>query len=326
DGGLPDPPTDEGWTCGNGYAIAIQACTPPTVHRSKARIELGADGKFDYFTGSADMGNSTNTTLPQILAETMQISTEQFHIHAGDTDGDAFDTGTFAGATTFVAGGAAMRAGRAALLKVREEAARYAGCDIDDCHLVEGAVHAQGKTVPLTELYAHLQRVGRSVKVVRNHQADPSSVGFAAQCVRVAVNRFDGHIRILRSVSVLDVGNLINPMVCRGQVEGAVTQGIGWILSERVLTDENGKILNDAIRHYRLPAFADMPPMEVEFVKTHDKFGTMGAKSIGEIGIHCTAPAITNAVYAATGVRFKEMPLMPHTVLKGIQDHAGSTG
>ena len=325
DGGLPDPPEDEGWTCGNGYAIAIQACTPPTVHRSKARVELRADGKFDYFTGSADMGNSTDTTLPQILAEAMQISTEQLHIHAGDTDGDAFDTGTFAGATTFVAGGAAVRAGHAIVDKIREETARYAGCDVEDCHLVEGSVHAQGKTIPLPELYAHVQEEGRSLQVVRNHQADPSSVAFAAQCIRLAVNRHDGHIRILRSVSIIDVGNLINPMVCRGQIEGAVTQGLGWILTERVLEDEDGKILNDAIRHYRLPALADMPPMEIEFVKTHDKHGTMGAKSIGEIGIHCVAPAVANAVHAATGVRFKEMPLMPHTVLKGIQDHAGNS-
>ncbi|MAT80577.1 MAG: aldehyde oxidase [Phycisphaerae bacterium] len=323
EGGLPDPPAEEGWVCGNGYATAIQGCTPPTVHRSKARIELRPDGEFDYYTGSADMGNGTDTTLLQILAETMQVSTDRIHIHAGDTDGDAYDTGTFANATTFVAGGAAVRAGNAIVEKICKAAAKYAGCDAADCHIVDSSVHAMGKTIPLAELQEHVRKDGRSLQVVRNHQADPSSVGFAAQCVRVAVNRHDGHIRILRSVSIIDVGNLINPMVCRGQIEGGMTQGLGWILSERVLMDDQGKVLNDAIRHYRLPAFADMPPMEIEFTKTHDKHGTMGAKSIGEIGIHTIAPAVANAVHAATGVRFKEMPLMPHTVLKGIQDHDG---
>ncbi|MEE2908691.1 MAG: molybdopterin cofactor-binding domain-containing protein [Planctomycetota bacterium] len=323
DGGLPDPPESDGWVCGTGYAVAIQGCTPPTVHRSKVRIEVRPDGKFDYYVGAADMGNGTDTTLIQILAETMQVDTKQIELHAGDTDDNAFDTGTFANATTFVAGGATVRAGNAIIEKIREEAAHYAGCEVHDCHLVEDCVHAHGRMIPLSELYDHVQADGRSLQIVRNHQADPSSVGFAAQGVRVAVNRFDGHIRILRSVSVIDVGNLINPMVCRGQIEGGLTQGLGWILSERILMDDQGKVLNDAIRHYRLPAYADMPPMELEFVKTHDKYGTMGAKSIGEIGIHTIAPAVTNAVHAATGVLFKEMPLMPHTVLKGIQDHEG---
>lgn len=325
DGGLPDLPEEDGWLCANGYAIAIQGCTPPTVHRSKARIELRPDGEFDYYTGSADMGNGTDTTLLQILAETMQISTERLHIHAGDTDGNAYDTGTFGNATTFVAGGAAVRAGNEIVKRILQEASLMAGCDLNDCNLVEGRIHAGGMTISLSDLHASIHASGRTLHVVRNHQADPSSVGFAAQGVRVAVNQFDGHLRILRSASVVDVGNLINPMVCRGQIEGGMIQGLGWILSERVLTDEQGKILNDSLRHYRLPAFADMPPMEIEFTKTHDRYGTMGAKSIGEIGIHTIAPAVANAVHAATGVRFKEMPLMPHTVLKGLQDHAGDS-
>lgn len=323
DGGLPDPPEEDGWLCGNGYAVAIQGCTPPDAHRrSKARIEVRPDGKFDYYTGAADMGNGTDTTLLQILAETMQVATEQIHIHAGDTADNVFDSGTFANATTFVAGGAAVRAGKAIVEKIAEEAALVAGCSVDECHLVADCVHAHGRTISLSDLYEHVRADGRSLQVVRNHQADPSSVGFATLGVRVAVNRFDGYIRILRSVSVIDVGNLINPMVCRGQIEGGMTQGLGWILSERILTDGQGKVLNDAIRHYRLPTFADMPPMEIEFTKTHDKYGTMGAKSIGEIGIHTIAPAVTNAVHTATGVLFKEMPLMPHTVLRGIQDQA----
>jgi putative selenate reductase molybdopterin-binding subunit len=319
EGGLPDLPSDEGWLCGNGYAVAIQGCTPPTVHRSKARLVLKAGGFFDYYTGSADMGNGTDTTLVQILAETMQIPTGHFHIHAGDTDGDAYDTGTFAGATTFVAGGAAVRAGKAIMEQTLLEASLMAECDVKECRYKEGEVHANGMTITLSDLHAHMHASRRTLQVVRNHQADPSSVGFIAQGFRVAVNQFDGHIRILRSVTVVDVGTLINPMVCRGQIEGALAQGLGWILTERVLADEQGRILNDAIRHYRLPAYADMPSMEIEFEQTHDRHGTMGAKSIGEIGIHAIAPAIANAVHSAIGVRFKEMPLMPHTVLRAIR-------
>ncbi|MDG2055037.1 MAG: molybdopterin-dependent oxidoreductase [Phycisphaerales bacterium] len=323
EGGVSDPPEEEGWVCGNGYAVALQSCTPPTVHRSMARLELRPDGAFDYYTGSADMGNSTDTTLVQILAEAMGVRTEQIQIHAGDTAGGAFDTGTFAGATTFVAGGAAVRAGEAMLERLKDEVCQMTGCEAAESKLSEGVICTEDRSVSLVELHKFISDQGRVCSVVRNHQADPSSIGFCAQGVRVAVNKYDGHIRVLRFVAGVDVGTLINPMVCRGQIEGAIAQGLGWILSERILADEQGRILNDAIRHYRLPAYADMPEMEIDFIDTHDRYGTMGAKSIGEIGIHAVAPAVANAVYHAVGIRYKEMPLMPHTVLKGIEKRVG---
>ncbi len=132
-----------------------------------------------------------------------------------------------------------------------------------------------------------------------------------AQGFRVAVHRVTGEITILQSVHAADAGVVINPMQCRAQVEGAVAQGIGWALYERMVFDEDGRVVNPTLRNYRIPAFADVPRTEVLFADTHD---ALGAKGMGECPINPVAPALANA----TGVRFRDPPFRPDRIYRRI--------
>ena len=123
-----------------------------------------------------------------------------------------------------------------------------------------------------------------------------------------------GEIRILHSVHGADIGHLINPMQCRGQIDGSVAMGFGWALTENMVYDAAGTMVNPALRNYRIPAYADVPHTEVFFADTYDKIGPLGAKSQGECAINPVAPAIANALANATGIRFAHLPLTPDRI------------
>src|SRR6202043_3707921 len=142
----------------------------------------------------------------------------------------------------------------------------------------------------------------------RKAYSSPRSVAFNVHGVRVAVHRITGEIETLQSVHAADIGRLINPMQCRGQIDGAIAMGFGWALYEKMVYDGNGAMVNPALRNYRIPAFADIPHTEVYFADTYDTIGPLGAKAQGECAINPVAPAVSNAVANATGVRFAQLP------------------
>src|SRR6202008_3279973 len=108
-----------------------------------------------------------------------------------------------------------------------------------------------------------------------------------------------------------DIGRLINPMQCRGQVDGAIAMGFGWALTENMVHDESGTVVNPSLRNYPFPAYGDVPASEVMFADTYDRIGPLGAKAQGECAINPVAPAISNALLNATGVRFADLPSTP---------------
>jgi CO/xanthine dehydrogenase Mo-binding subunit len=123
-----------------------------------------------------------------------------------------------------------------------------------------------------------------------------------------------GEIQILQSVHAADIGRLINPMQCRGQIDGSVAMGFGWALYEKMVYDDKGAMVNPALRNYRIPAYADVPHSEVYFADTYDTIGPLGAKAQGECAINPVAPAVSNAVAHATGVRFAHLPMSPERI------------
>jgi putative selenate reductase molybdopterin-binding subunit len=169
-------------------------------------------------------------------------------------------------------------------------------------------MRCDGDRIPLPDLLAAAGAAGQQLEVVRKAHGSPRSVAFNAQGFRIAVHRVTGEIRILQSVHAADAGTVINPMQCRGQVEGAVAQALGWALYERMVFDEQGRVVNPTLRNYRIPAYADTPRTEVFFVDTHDAVGPLGAKGMGECPVKPVAPALANALADATGARFRGLP------------------
>ena len=140
---------------------------------------------------------------------------------------------------------------------ILEYASRYSGCALADCRLDHDAVICGNKKLPLAELYAQGSAKGDRFDVVRKAYLSPRSVGFNVQGVRLAVHRITGEVMPLQSVHAADIGKTINPMQCRGQIDGAVAMGFGWALYEKMVFDGTGAMVNPALRDYRIPAFAD---------------------------------------------------------------------
>jgi CO/xanthine dehydrogenase Mo-binding subunit len=202
-------------------------------------------------------------------------------------------------------------------------ASRHYGCEPADCRLQDDAIICANRKIPLSELQAAAAKVGDRLTVRRKAYLSPRSVGFNVQGVRVAVHRVTGEIMTLQSVHAADVGKTINPMQCRGQLDGAIAMGFGWALYEKMVYDGNGAVVNPALRDYRIPAFADVPRSELYFADTYDTVGPLGAKAQGECAINAVAPAIANAVANAAGVRFPDLPLTPDRIFAKLAAAAG---
>jgi xanthine dehydrogenase molybdenum-binding subunit len=150
-----------------------------------------------------------------------------------------------------------------------------------------------------------------------------ATYAYGTQGAEVEVDTETGEVRVLRLVAVHDVGKVLNPQTLRGQIYGALAQGLGYALYEQVLTD-GGRILNPGFRDYKIPTIHELDiPIDVEFVETDDAFGPFGAKGVGEPGLVPTAPAIANAIHDALGIRIQHLPITPERVLQALAERDG---
>jgi CO/xanthine dehydrogenase Mo-binding subunit len=314
--GLPKPAGDE-WAEGTGIALAMLESGPPTEHRSGAVMTLLPDGTYHLAVGSTEMGNGSVTSHRQIAASILDARAGNVAIINADTDLTPYDTGTFASTGTVVAGQAVALTAAALRTNILDFASRRAGVSPDACRLDGDTVICGNQQIALADLHAAGSKAGHRFEAKRKAYLSPRTVAFNVQGIRLAVHRMTGEIRILHSVHAADIGRLINPMQCRGQIEGAIAMGFGWALTENMVYD-GGRIVNPTLRNYRIPAFADVPPTEVFFADTHDTIGPLGAKAQGECAINPVAPAIANALADATGVRFPHLPFTPDRIFSKI--------
>jgi putative selenate reductase molybdopterin-binding subunit len=311
-GGHPRPAGDE-WLEGAGLALAMLDCGPPTEHRSAATMTMKPDGSYHLAVGSTEMGNGSVTSHQQIAASILGSRAGSVDIINADTDLTPYDTGTFASTGTVVAGQAVALTATALREDILSFAAQYAGVDMGDCRLEGNEVICGNRPIALTDLHTAGAKAGHRFETKRKAYLSPRTVAFNVQGIRLAVHRVTGEIRILLSVHAADIGRLINPMQCRGQIDGAIGMALGWALTENMVHHE-GAVVNPSLRNYRIPAFADLPRSEVLFADTYDTIGPLGAKSQGECAINPVAPAIANALANATGVRFAHLPLTPDRI------------
>jgi CO/xanthine dehydrogenase Mo-binding subunit/aerobic-type carbon monoxide dehydrogenase small subunit (CoxS/CutS family) len=308
-GGLPKPEGDE-WAEGTGVALAMLE-NPPTEHRSGALMTLRPDGTYHLAVGSTEMGNGLVTAHRQIAAAVLGARADSVDIINADTDLCPYDTGTFGSTGTVVAGQAVNLTAEALRDNILDFAGRHTGVERSACRLEAGTVVCGERRIALPDLHLAGSKAGHRFEAKRRAYLSPRTVAFNVHGIRLAVHRMTGEIRILHSVHAADIGRLINPMQCRGQIDGAVAMGFGWALTENMVYDDTGKMVNPALRNYRIPAFADVPRTQVFFADTHDAIGPLGAKAQGECAINPVAPAIANALANATGVRFAHLPFTP---------------
>ncbi|NPD68102.1 molybdopterin-dependent oxidoreductase [Lichenicola cladoniae] len=311
--GEPKPVGAE-WLEGSGMALAMLDCGPPTEHRSGAEMTLLPNGRYHLAVGSTEMGNGSVTSHRQIAAELLGCAADQIDIINADTDRAPYDTGTFASTGTVVAGKAVALTAEA----LRDNLLDYACLAHETlrpaARLEAGFLIRGDERLALADLHVAGTAAGHRFQAKRKAYLSPRTVAFNVQGIRLAVHRHTAEIRILHSVHAADIGRPLNPMQCQGQIDGAIAMGLGWALTETMVHDDDGHVVNPSLRNYRIPAFADVPPSEVHFADTYDSIGPLGAKSQGECSINPVAPAIANALASAAGVRFAHLPLTPDRI------------
>ncbi|HVJ43043.1 MAG TPA: xanthine dehydrogenase family protein molybdopterin-binding subunit [Dongiaceae bacterium] len=304
------------WLIGMGVATA----TYPYYRMpgGAARIRLSRDGYAVVEMGSHEMGMGTATVQAQHAAERLGLPIDQVRFDHGDTN---HPTGTIAGGSSQTASiAAAIIAAHRALM---EELLKLAGNDSPLAGLtVEALVTRDGglghrDAADRFESYASiLSRAGREEIIVEAKAPEPAEVqefsmhSYGAQFCEVKVSVVTGEVRVTRFLGSFDTGRILNPKTAASQFRGGIIMGLGLALSEETLFDErSGRIMNPSLAEYHVPVHLDVPAIDVIWTDIPDPQSPLGARGIGEIGITGVGAAVANAVYNATGIRVRELPI-----------------
>ncbi|MBM4118518.1 hypothetical protein FJ251_12440 [bacterium] len=329
--GCPPPgaPAGSPLRRGIGCALAMQGSGIPGIDMGGAFLKLNEDGGFNLLVGAADIGTGSDTVLAQIAAEVLGVRPEAIVVSSGDTDHAPFDPGAYASSTTYVSGGAVKKAAEILRGRILDYAALLLGVEAGSLRLESGAEGAAvvapgGRRLSYAEigtksLYTDHQR---QLMATASHVSPDSPPPFAAQFAEIEVNLATGAIRVLRFVTAVDAGRVLNPAMAEGQVEGAVAQGLGMALVEGMHYDPLGRPLAASFREHGYLGPADLPLQQVIFVEDPEPTGPFGAKAIAEICINGPAPAVANALADAAGIRLRETPLSPARVLAALRSQS----
>ena len=318
-----DRPAPDGWRLGQGVALTMIHTAPPNGHISDSRIALRADGGYELDFGTAEFGNGTSPVHCQIAATALATRIDRIAFRQSDTRNGGHDTGAYGSTGTVVAARATQLAAEALRDKILAFAAEHSGRQ--EWQLAGDAVTREGGRLSLAELGTAASAAGRELAASGHSGGTPRSIAFNVHGFRIAVNPRTGEIRILKSVHAADAGRVINPMQCRGQIEGGVAQALGGALYEELQVDRHGRATNPTLRDYHVPAFADVPYTEVYFAESTDAVGPYGAKSMSESPYNPVLPALASALRDATGIRFTAAPLRADRVWEGLSA-AAATG
>ena len=300
---------------GVGFAATMQASGLARIHLASVKLSLMPNGQYQLRTGSVDVGTGSDTSLRQIAAQVLGTTVQKIDIITADTHNTPFDAGSYASATAFITGQAVNLAAQKLRSHILKTAAEIIEVNPEQLQLDEEKISSSSGNITLQQL---AQTATEPLSVELAHSSDRASLTFAFLGVEVEVDTETGRITLLRCAEAIDIGKAINPRICHGQATGGLVMGLGYALNEELRFDERGKILNPCLRTYRIPAATDIPPMEVFLIELADPYGPFGAKGIGEIGTNCAAPAIANAVANATGVRLRQLPMIPERVWKAM--------
>ena len=292
-----------------------------------ASIKMNDDGSFNLLVGATDLGTGSDTVLAQMAAEVLGCPPEDFVTYSSDTDFTPFDKGAYASSTTYISGAAVVRAAQQVAEQMREVAARL---------LSEQGVALEPYQITLEERCAWVPD-GRSVTFAEialnslHHEQQHQIMGsgswvspdspppFAAQFAEVTVDSETGQVTVDKLIMALDCGIIVNPATASGQVEGGMTQALGYALCEEMVFDDAGRLIPTDFDKYHIFRSDEMPEMQVIFVETFEPTHPFGVKSVAEIPLNGVAPAVANAVYDVTGVLIPSIPLLPEKVWRALR-------
>lgn len=326
---------------GLGVAACMQGTAIAGLDMGAASIKMNDDGSFNLLVGATDLGTGSDTVLAQIAAETLGVPLVDILPYSSDTDFTPFDTGAYASSTTFISGGAVMKAAE----KVREQIFERAAKMLNYARDVAASPSERGETALTPErryegMYLRNRAAylpdGRSVSLeavalhslhsedqeqimaVASHMSYHSPPPFAAQFAEVEVDIETGQVRVLKLVMAVDCGTAINPQTSEGQIEGGLAQALGYAVCEDMVYDDAGRLLTRRFGDYHIFQADEMPELQAILVPTYEPSGPFGAKAVAEIPMDGVAPAVANAIAHATGARLRQLPLTPEKIWRAL--------
>ncbi len=308
---------------GKGVALVMQGTAIPNLDMGAASIKMNDDGSFNLLVGATDLGTGSDTVLTQMAAEVLGCPPEDFITYSSDTDFTPFDVGAYASSTTYISGAAVVEAARKVAEQIKAVASQILDAPAEEIMLAERQAWADdGRSVTLAEIALHsLHKTGQhQIMAVGSYVSPDSPPPFAAQFADVTVDTATGQVTVNKLVMVLDCGMIVNPAAAVGQIEGGMTQALGYAVCEEMLFDETGRLVNPRFGDYRIFTADEMPEMVVRFVQTYEPTHPFGVKAVAEIPLDGVGPAVANAVYNATGVQIPVIPLTPERVWRALQE------
>ena len=300
-----------------GVAMAMQGSGIINIDVGGATIKLSDEGTYNLLIGAADMGTGADTVMAQIAAECLECSVDDVAVFGADTDASPYDSGSYASSTTYLTGSAVAKACEELKQKILTVAAGILECD--EAELVfEGRQVRHlptGKTVSIEDISYQCQ-MGNTIAPEGSalHTSPVSPPPFMVGMVEIELDKRTGVVRVIDYTSVLDCGTPINPNLVKIQAESGIVQGIGMALTENVTYTVGGKPMESSFLQYKIPTRLDMGKLHVELEPSYEPSGPCGAKSVGEVVINTPAPAIAHAIYRATGVWHRELPILPEHI------------
>jgi len=315
-----------------GVGIATGSWIESSGPGGGAMVKVNEDGSATVHIGKIDMGTAPRFGIPMIAAEELGIPVEDVTVVNVDTDASPWDAGTVGSRSIIVSGTATRLAAIDARNQLLKLAAGQLEASPDDLEIKDKKIRVKGspsKSIPLATVATAAHNVIGEVvghgycdskAMEADEKARGSSPPFTAHACVVEVDTDTGNVKILKYVAVHDVGFVIHPVAVEGQIEGAAAMSIGQALCEEVVFDDNGRTMNPSFVDYLMPTINMMPRIETTLVHGYPGAGPYGAKGAGEIGCVPALACIANAIYNATGVRIRKLPLSPENVLRALKE------
>ncbi|WP_368378273.1 xanthine dehydrogenase family protein molybdopterin-binding subunit [[Clostridium] symbiosum] len=312
---------------GVGVGISMQGSGIPCVDVGTVTIRLSDEGHYNMMIGATDMGTGCDTILSQMAADCMDCDVKDIVVSGVDTDVSPYDSGSYASSTTYVTGMAVVKACRELREKIIAQGAELLGIPAKTADFDGACVYAANEdnandgsaSISLKDISTkRMCGSGLALEATVSHSSPTSPPPFMCGMAEVEVDLQTGEIELLEYKAAVDCGTVINPNLARIQAEGGIVQGIGMALFEDINYTDKGRLKENSFMQYKIPARVEIPDLEVEFDSSYEPSGPFGAKSVGEVVMNTPLPAIVQAVYHATGLWFRELPITLEKVIRGL--------
>jgi len=305
----------------------VSGAQPFDIQHRNAHIKFNEDGSINLVIGCVDIGQNLTGAMAQVAAETLGLNYEDVHIVTGDTDYTFFEVGQHASGGAYQIGNAVIQAAEEAKSHILARAAKKLEVTPDDLHIQNGVVSSMSNPSKHIAVEAVAREAMYNFEGDHMHISGKGSFSptmnpppLAAVFTEVSVEKTTGVVEVLKVLYVADAGRSINPATVEGQIEGAISQSIGLVLTEEyAVNSKTGALESDNLNTYKLPTALDMPDIEVVLYEEPVPSGPFGAKGVGQGAMVAVTPSIANAIYDAVGVLITDMPITPEKIVQALK-------